>query len=176
MQGYPSEIKLYLRNEQMFLLYISRAASKSAQSDKGLCDDSIYVFYTNQRFSVKPISALAVDIGTCSHYVSRLYEIKRENMLFALRGCVVSYDSDSGYVLRKPLLQFFSIVLKLCRRSLHSLRMCMGSSYYTTETCLYNFDPIKTHFYIVNLGFTGVNIIFFFSRRGGSNDFPQSMF
>ena len=26
--------------------------------------------------------------------------------------------------------------------------------------CLYNFDPLKTHFYIVKLGFTGVNIIF----------------
>ena len=29
-----------------------------------------------------------------------------------------------------------------------------------TKTCLYNFDPIKPHFYIVKLGFTGVNIIF----------------
>ena len=29
-----------------------------------------------------------------------------------------------------------------------------------TKTCLYNFDPLKPHFYIVKLGFTGVNIIF----------------
>ena len=28
-----------------------------------------------------------------------------------------------------------------------------------TETCLYNFDPLKTQFYIVKLGFTGVCII-----------------
>ena len=28
------------------------------------------------------------------------------------------------------------------------------------KTCLYNFDPRKPHFYIVKLGFTGVNIIF----------------
>ena len=31
-----------------------------------------------------------------------------------------------------------------------------------TKTRLYNFDPLKPHFYIVKLGFTGVCIIFFF--------------
>ena len=58
-----------------------------------------------------------------------------------------------------------------------------------TKTCLYNFDPLKPHFYIVKLGFTGVYIIFRISaqnidcgysfeppRRGGSNEYPQSMF
>ena len=28
------------------------------------------------------------------------------------------------------------------------------------KTCLYNFDPLKPHFYIVNLGFTGLYIVF----------------
>ena len=32
-----------------------------------------------------------------------------------------------------------------------------------TKTCLYKFDPLKPHFYIVKLGFTGVYIIFLFS-------------
>ena len=58
-----------------------------------------------------------------------------------------------------------------------------------TKTCLYNFDPLKPHFYIVKLGFTGVYIIFLFSLknidcgyslqppcRGGSNEYPQTMF
>ena len=58
-----------------------------------------------------------------------------------------------------------------------------------TKTCLYNFDPFKPHFYIVKLGFTGVHIIFLISaqnidcrysleppRRGGSNEYLQSMF
>ena len=58
-----------------------------------------------------------------------------------------------------------------------------------TKTCLYNFDPLKPHFFIVKLGFTGVCIIFLISaqnidcgysleppRRGGSNEYPQSMF
>ena len=32
-----------------------------------------------------------------------------------------------------------------------------------TKTCLYNFDPLKPHFYVVKLGFTGVYIIFLIS-------------
>ena len=48
------------------------------------------------------------------------------------------------------------------------------------KTCLYNFDTLNPHFYIVKLGFTGVYIIFLISARkhglGGSNEYPQSMF
>ena len=56
------------------------------------------------------------------------------------------------------------------------------------KTYLYNFDPLKPHFYIVKLGFTGVYIINLISaqidcgysleppRRGGSNEYPQYMF
>ena len=58
-----------------------------------------------------------------------------------------------------------------------------------TKTYLYYFDPLKPHFCIVKLGFTGVYIIFLISaqnidcgylleppRRGGSNEYLQSMF
>ena len=34
---------------------------------------------------------------------------------------------------------------------------------YITKTYLYHFDPLKPHFYIVKLGFTGVYIIFLIS-------------
>ena len=34
-----------------------------------------------------------------------------------------------------------------------------------TKTCLYNFDPLQPHFYIVKLGFTGVYIIFLISAK-----------
>ena len=57
------------------------------------------------------------------------------------------------------------------------------------KTRLYNVDPLKPHFYKVKLGFTGVYIIFLIllknidygyslepPRRGGSNEYPQSMF
>ena len=36
---------------------------------------------------------------------------------------------------------------------------------YITKTCLYNIDPLKPHFYIVKLGFTGVYIIFLVSAQ-----------
>ena len=58
-----------------------------------------------------------------------------------------------------------------------------------TKTRLCNSDPLKPHIYIVKLGFTGVYIIFLIfaqnidcgyslepPRRGGSNEYPQSMF
>ena len=54
---------------------------------------------------------------------------------------------------------------------------------------IYYVDPLKPHFCIVKLGFTGVYISFLISaqnidceysleppRRGGSNEYPQSMF
>ena len=60
---------------------------------------------------------------------------------------------------------------------------------FITKTYLYNFNHLKPHFYIVKLGFTGVYIIFLSfaknidygyslepPRRGGSNEYPQSMF
>ena len=34
-----------------------------------------------------------------------------------------------------------------------------------TKTCMYNFDPLKPHFYIVKLGFTGVYITFLISAQ-----------
>ena len=63
------------------------------------------------------------------------------------------------------------------------------ATFVITKSCLYIFDPLKPHFYIVKLGFTGVFIIFLISvqnidceyaleppRRGGSNAYSQSMF
>ena len=44
-----------------------------------------------------------------------------------------------------------------------------------TKTYLYNFDPLKPHFYIVKLGFTGINIIFLISARIFSSE-PRSLF
>ena len=37
--------------------------------------------------------------------------------------------------------------------------------YVITKTCLYNFDLLKPHFYIVRMGFTGVYIIFYFGSK-----------
>ena len=40
-----------------------------------------------------------------------------------------------------------------------------GEIKYITKTHLYNFDPLKPHFYIVKLGFTRVYIIFLISAQ-----------
>ena len=66
---------------------------------------------------------------------------------------------------------------------------CSAELSIITKTCLYNFDPLKPHFYIVKLGFTRVYIIFLISAQnidceyslepphlGGSNEYSQSMF
>ena len=70
------------------------------------------------------------------------------------------------------------------------LPLSVSSVINISKTCLYNFDTLKHHFYIVKLGFKGVYIIFFliFAQnidggysleppgRGGSNEYQQSMF
>ena len=61
----------------------------------------------------------------------------------------------------------------------------VGLSEHITKTYVYNVDPLKPHFYIVKVGFTGVYIIFLISaqntdcgysleppRLGGSNEYP----
>ena len=61
--------------------------------------------------------------------------------------------------------------------------MKTSANHSITKTYQYNFDPLKPHFDIVKLGFTGVYIVFLFlfkntdcgcslepPRRGGSNE------
>ena len=61
--------------------------------------------------------------------------------------------------------------------------------YNIMKTHLYNYDLLKPYFYVVKLGFRGVYIIFLIllknhrlwyslepPRRGGSNEYQQSMF
>ena len=70
-----------------------------------------------------------------------------------------------GIQTKKPKLQILSL-------SKH----CDQNARQHHETRLYTFDPLKPQFYVVNLGFTGVYIIFiFFAQKhrlwvGGSNE------
>ena len=104
--------------------------------------------------------------------------------------CIASLPSDQGFPC--PLTESLDI------KQNHWLkRFCWQIWTWTiriyskkhTKKCLYNFDPLKPHFYIVKLGFTGVYISFLISsqnmdgeyslqppRRGGSNEYPQYMF
>ena len=44
--------------------------------------------------------------------------------------------------------------------NLRSISSLIKADFLITKTYLYNFDPLKPHFYIVKLGFTVVYIIF----------------
>ena len=81
--------------------------------------------------------------------------------------------------------RFFGFQAKIVWRKLAT----PGSRIVITKTCLYNFDPLKPHFYIVKLGFTGVYTIFLIlldnidcgyslepPRRGGSNEYHNLCF
>ena len=49
--------------------------------------------------------------------------------------------------------------------TLYERHMPAVQGFVITKTCLYKFDPLKPHFYIVKLGFTGVHIIFLISAQ-----------
>ena len=76
----------------------------------------------------------------------------------------------------------FTLTLRHIMKLYFFFSICSHS---ITKTYLYNFDPLKPHFYVVKLGFTGVYIIFLTSaknidyvysleppRQGGSNEYP----
>ena len=101
----------------------------------------------------------------------------------AVRGVDFTKYALSVIIQTSYLKNYITLVV-LILLSLLSHHMCIvcwsryGENMNITKTYLYNFDPLKPHFYIVKLGFSGVYIIFLISaqNRGGSNEYPPSMF
>ena len=62
---------------------------------------------------------------------------------------------------------FFNASRRLCFVivDLGGFFYCLKEAVLITKTCLYDFDPFKTHLYIVKLWFTGVYIIFLISAQ-----------
>ena len=71
----------------------------------------------------------------------------------------------------------------------HETKLLIQLKRYIRKTCPCNEYPLKPHFYIVKLGYAGVDLLFLFllqnidcgyslepPRRGCSNVYPQSMF
>ena len=86
-------------------------------------------------------------------------------------------------------MKFYDYKFWIWRRVDIAYCQILSNYFNITKTSLYNFDLLKPHFFMVELGFTGVYIIFLISaqkhrlwysleppRRGGSNEYPQSMF
>ena len=112
-----------------------------------------------------------------------LWFILRGDLLYVLPCVILFLYFSVLLVFRLPRLGKRELILVLFVRLFD---LCLFG---ITKTYLYNFDPLKLHFYIVNLGFTGVYIIFLISarnidcgysleppRQGGSNEYPLSMF
>ena len=66
-----------------------------------------------------------------------------------------------------PITDGSSVAVLLCLRVNGFICdvCCVIVPYLITETCLYKFNPLKPHFYLVKLGFTGVYIIFLISAQ-----------
>ena len=73
-----------------------------------------------------------------------------EARLFDKRVLIAYVDSEGKY----QLAHSHSLISAFVILSQKHLML------YIMKTCLYNFDLLKPHFYIVKLGFTGVYIIF----------------
>ena len=69
----------------------------------------------------------------------------------------IDYGNIVFYPTTKNNIQVLENAQRRASRLIPELRI--------TKTCLYNFDPLKPHFYIVKLGFTGVYIIFLISAQ-----------
>ena len=95
---------------------------------------------------------------------------------------------SSFHTSRKFSILILHIDIKEEKNAQYKSALNTDATCFITKTRLYNFDPLKPHFYIVKLGLTGVYIIFLISaqkhrlrvlvrtaRRGGSNEYPQSM-
>ena len=124
----------------------------------------------------------------------RLTWFELQNHKTYLRTCTLSEDSDQTAHSRSLIWIFIERILnsqgcKVSSCGQWRLRSDCADAQNITKTCLYNVDPLKPHFYIAKLGFTGVYIIFLISaqnigwgysleppRRGGSNEYPRSMF
>ena len=80
---------------------------------------------------------------------SRLVNYRKETVLSAF--CLLCFDC--GAVALSVSFFYFGVLER------KMLGYCINF-WFITKIYLYNFDPLKPHFYIVKLGFTGVYIIF----------------
>ena len=71
------------------------------------------------------------------------------------------HSDDSFRIFSSKKRVWLSILL---RHNMHKMSSKKKTFFrFITKTCLYKIDPLKPHFYIVKLGFTGVYIIFLIS-------------
>ena len=151
-----------------------------------------------QYFNVPLISGVKLHIYLWNMVVRFIFFLNSANLVY--RGTDISKYFKESLGLRDNEIRIYKKVRRLkwvptiyvlWRHKKNNIYpdTAFISSYIITKTCLYNIDPLKPHFYTVKLGFTGVYTIIHISaqnidcgysleppRRGGSNEYPQSMF
>ena len=163
-----------------------------------------YVFFLNiWTFEIScPFSCIGVKckdgITSISRLSLSLFEICTPITVwlqFLLTGMYIPFiDPDPRFPSQKQDFVFIAALLRSCVGaficSVCFVIICFSFLLFSiTKTYLYNFDPLESHFYIVKLGFTGYTLFFLFllknidcgyslerPHRGGSNEYPQSMF
>ena len=137
--------------------------------------------------------ALSLFNQYCAHSFARNWQLpflnqqKRENdhrKYFMINLHKRMFSTWQGSNLKAPDQHLYAHPTESPRGS-----KATSSTQHHKNMWLCNFDPLKPHFYIVKLVFTGVYIIFLFllknidfgyslepHHRGGSNEYPQSMF
>ena len=159
---------------------------------KHLVGNTVNHHYTDTRYNDKIRYFVIMTIWMSRNFRLRgdsQWEIMQEYCINSSSNTCFWYKLESYHweIKIKQSLSYISF----CQQEIHCNDNISGNkcSRCITKTYLYNFDPLKPHFYIVKLGFTGVYIIFLIyaqnidcgyslepPRRGGSNECPQSMF
>ena len=148
---FPSRFSLYIF--PIFDLGIWR------QMVDTLCAQLLIQFYTDQFETLHALLSWSVDVHVfwhgCQFNFCHLFSAFALNYFWGLKY----YSNALPWVpcLHNSSYSFIPINLKFCRPFCHGL--------YITKTCLYGFDPLKPHFHIVKLGFTGIYIIFLISAK-----------
>ena len=106
------------------------------------------------QYQLKSIYIVHAGVGVLNKIDKAIIESQRQKTY--LRTCALSEDSDQHAHLR-------SLIRIVTGRISDSQRCKVYFS--ITKTYLYNFEPLKPHFYIVKLGFTGVYISFLISAQ-----------
>ena len=88
----------------------------------------------------------------------KLGNIQNDSNQLIFRGIFNIYFCIHHFLLQRVKISYRQPILAIYNVPLFLLQSI-------TKTCLYNFDPLKPHFYIVKLGFTGVYIIFLISAQ-----------
>ena len=99
--------------------------------------------------NISPLSRTAMDV------------IRLDRSACLSGSSLVRFARRSLFALRWPfcmVISFNNIQIAVSAWGLGGLEFQYKE--YITKTRLYNFDPLKPHFYIVKLGFTGVYINF----------------